>query len=119
MRNTLNFLIDIGLRVTTLAQDSIDLVKTRSKNTMKPVGSKFWSLAIAVFTLLSVVSADAAMKANRAVVRAVRGTAEYSSDGNSWKKLSVGTQLNEKARIKTLRHRQWTCSLGPTGRWYA
>lgn len=68
---------------------------------MKPVGSKFWSLAIAVFTLLSVVSADAAMKANRAVVRAVRGTAEYSSDGNSWKKLSVGTQLNEKARIKT------------------
>ena len=58
-----------------------------------------YAVAIAAALLLS-VSAQA--KANKAVVRAVRGgTAEITTDGKNWKPAKVGQQLGEHSAVKT------------------
>jgi hypothetical protein len=58
-----------------------------------------YAVAIAAALLLT-VSAHA--KANKAVVRAVRGgTAEITNDGKNWKPAKVGQQLGEHSAVKT------------------
>jgi hypothetical protein len=58
--------------------------------------------ALAVAAFVSTASVQAAPQQNQAVVRAVRGTANYSSDaGANWKKLSVGTRLSQNSVIRT------------------
>lgn len=69
---------------------------------MRPVGiSKVFGLALAA-ALLGIVATEAAPVQNRAEVRAVRGTANYSTDrGANWKKLNVGTRLGEHSVVRT------------------
>lgn len=70
---------------------------------MKVAGSfsKFLGFALAVAAYLS-ASSEAAVSHNQAVVRAVRGTAQYTTDGGSaWKKLSVNTRIGENSVIRT------------------
>lgn len=69
---------------------------------MRPFGiSKVFGLAIAA-ALLGLVASEAAPVQNRAEVRAVRGTANYSTDrGANWKKLNVGTRLGEHSILRT------------------
>lgn len=71
---------------------------------MRPVGalSKFLGFALAVVAFASTASLQAAPEQKQAVVRAVRGTANYSTDaGANWKKLSVGAKLNQNSTIRT------------------
>lgn len=71
---------------------------------MRPVGalSKTLGLALAAAALVSTASVQAAPVQNKAVVRAVRGTANYSSDaGANWKKLNVGASLKQNSVIRT------------------
>src|SRR5688572_29756004 len=71
---------------------------------MRPVGavSRILGFAVAVAALLSAATAQAAPEQNKAVVRAVRGTANYSTDrGANWKALKVGTSLNQNSVIRT------------------
>lgn len=71
---------------------------------MRPVGalSKFLGFALAVVAFASTASLQAAPQQNQAVVRAVRGTANYSTDaGANWRKLSVGAKLNQNSVIRT------------------
>jgi hypothetical protein len=64
--------------------------------------SKLLGFALAVAAVLSVSSSEAAVAHNKAVVRAVRGTANYSTDkGATWKKLAVNTQIGENSTIRT------------------
>ena len=70
---------------------------------MRPVGrlSRLLGLAVAV-GVFGGITAQAAPVQNKAVVRAVRGTANYSQDrGANWKKLNVGAQLSQNAVIRT------------------
>ena len=69
---------------------------------MRPVGfSKVFGLALGV-AVLGMLSSQAAPVQNRAEVRAVRGTANYSTDrGANWKKLNVGTRLGEHSVVRT------------------
>lgn len=70
---------------------------------MRPVGrlSRLLGLAVAVGVFVG-ITAQAAPVQNKAVVRAVRGTANYSQDrGANWKKLNVGAQLSQNAVIRT------------------
>jgi hypothetical protein len=70
---------------------------------MRPVGalSKFLGFALAV-AAFATASVEAAPRQNQAVVRAVRGTANYSTDaGANWKNLSVGMRLNQNSVIRT------------------
>jgi hypothetical protein len=69
---------------------------------MRPVGiSKVFGLALGA-ALLGILSTTAAPVQNRAEVRAVRGTANYSTDrGANWKKLNVGTRLGEHSVVRT------------------
>jgi len=60
------------------------------------------SFAVAAAAFLSAVSASAAPSQNSAVVRAVRGTANFSTDrGANWKKLSVGAKLKQDSVVRT------------------
>src|ERR1043165_5826038 len=71
---------------------------------MTPVGgiSKFLGIAIACAAFLSATNSQAAMEQNQAVVRGVRGTANYSNGrGANWKKLNVGTRLGQNSVIRT------------------
>ena len=71
---------------------------------MRPVGalSKILSLAVALAAFVSAATLQAAPQKNTAVVRAVRGTANYSTDaGANWKKLSVGNKLEQNSVIRT------------------
>ena len=68
---------------------------------MKSVGncSKLIACGVAVTAMLIAASAEAAV--NRAIVRAIRGTAEYSVAGSDWKSLRVGQALSPTSRLKT------------------
>jgi hypothetical protein len=71
---------------------------------MRPVGavSKVLGFAVAVAALLSATTAQAAPEQNKAVVRSVRGSANYSTDrGANWKTLKVGTALNQNSVVRT------------------
>jgi hypothetical protein len=71
---------------------------------MRPVGavSKVLGFAVAVAALLSATTAQAAPEQNKAVVRSVRGSANYSTDrGANWKTLKVGTSLNQNSVVRT------------------
>lgn len=77
------------------------IVNTRSKD-MKGIGRTLKALLLtaALAALSGLFTAQAAE--NKAQVRAVRGTAQYSTDmGKSWKSLRVGTSLGQKTMIKT------------------
>jgi hypothetical protein len=70
---------------------------------MRPVGavSRIMGFAVACAALLSATT-QAAPEMNKAVVRAVRGTANYSTDrGANWKNLKVGTSLNQNSVVRT------------------
>jgi len=57
---------------------------------------------VACAAFLSASTTQAAPEQNKAVVRAVRGTANYSTDrGANWKALKVGTSLNQNSVIRT------------------
>jgi len=83
---------------------------------MRPVGfSKVFGLALGA-ALLGVLSSQAAPVQNRAEVRAVRGTANYSTDrGANWKKLNVGTRLGEHSVVRTSPGGQVDLFLGDNG----
>lgn len=68
---------------------------------MKQVGlfSKFLACAVALGSLWFADSAQAAP--GRAVVRAVRGSADFSDGSGSWKKMRVGSLLRQGAVIRT------------------
>src|SRR5688572_4466592 len=72
---------------------------------MTPVGAVSRALGFAVACaafLMSASTTQAAPEQNKAVVRAVRGTANYSTDrGANWKALKVGTSLNQNSVIRT------------------
>src|ERR1041385_5128315 len=71
---------------------------------MRPVGgiSKLLGIAVACAAFLSATSSQAAMEQNQAVVRGVRGTANYSNDrGGNWRKLNVGMKLGQNSVIRT------------------
>ena len=71
---------------------------------MTPVGavSRVLGFAVACAAFLSVGTTQAAPEQNKAVVRAVRGTANFSTDrGANWKSLKVGTSLNQNSVIRT------------------
>jgi hypothetical protein len=71
---------------------------------MTPVGavSRVLGFAVACAAFLSASTTQAAPEQNKAVVRAVRGTANYSTDrGANWKALKVGTGLNQNSVIRT------------------
>lgn len=58
--------------------------------------------AMACAAFLSAATAQAAPEMNKAVVRAVRGSANYSTDrGANWKTLKVGANLNQNSVIRT------------------
>lgn len=68
---------------------------------MKQVGllSKLLACVVALGAMLVAESAQAA--AGKAVVRAVRGSADYSDGSGSWKKMKVGVTLKQGAMIRT------------------
>lgn len=71
---------------------------------MRPVGalSKFLGIALAVVAFASTASLQAAPQQNQAIVRAVRGTANFSTDaGANWQKLTVGRKLSQNSVIRT------------------
>jgi len=71
---------------------------------MRPVGpiSKLLGIAVACAAFLGATNAQAAMEQNKAIVRGVRGSANYSTDrGANWKKLNVGANLNQGSVIRT------------------
>jgi hypothetical protein len=58
--------------------------------------------AVACAAILSAATAQAAPEMNKAVVRSVRGSANYSTDrGANWKTLKVGTSLNQGSVLRT------------------
>jgi len=70
---------------------------------MRPVGalSKLLGFALAV-AAFATASVEAAPRQNQAVVRAVRGTANYSTDaGANWRNLNVGMRLGQNSVIRT------------------
>src|SRR5262245_13716504 len=71
---------------------------------MRPVGaiSKVLGFAVAVAAFVGMTQAQAAAELNQAVVRGVRGSANYSTDrGANWKALKVGTTLKQNSVIRT------------------
>lgn len=71
---------------------------------MRPVGavSRILGFAVAVAALLSATTTQAAPEQGKAVVRSVRGTANYSTDrGANWRALKVGTSLNQNSVVRT------------------
>jgi len=58
--------------------------------------------AIAVAAFIGATHVQAAMEMNEAVVRGVRGTANYSTDrGANWRDLKVGAKLKQNSIIRT------------------
>lgn len=71
---------------------------------MRPVGaiSRIMGFAVAVAAFVATTHVQAAAEQNEAVVRGVRGTANYSTDrGSNWKDLRVGTRLKQNSIIRT------------------
>lgn len=82
---------------------------------MKSAGnfSKLIACGVAATAMLLASSAEAAV--NRAIVRAIRGTAEYSVAGAPWKTLRVGQALNPTTSVKTGVSSQVDLFLGDNG----
>ena len=58
--------------------------------------------AVAVAAFVGTIQLQAAPQQNEAVVRSVRGTANYSTDrGSNWKDVKVGTRLKQNSIIRT------------------
>jgi hypothetical protein len=71
---------------------------------MRPVGaiSRMMGFAIAVAAFVGATHVQAVPEMNEAVVRGVRGTANYSTDrGSNWRDLKVGTKLRQNSIIRT------------------
>src|SRR5688572_13730841 len=70
---------------------------------MKHLGSFMNKILVCTLSLLvvSLVSAQAAEKQGKAEVRAIRGTAKYSTGGGQWMPLKVGTVLRSGSIIQT------------------
>jgi hypothetical protein len=71
---------------------------------MRPVGaiSRIMGFAVAVAAFVATTQVQAAIEQNEAVVRGVRGTANYSTDrGSNWRDLKVGTKLRQNSVIRT------------------
>src|SRR5688500_18386565 len=61
-----------------------------------------FAVGLAAFASMSSVGTQAAPQENQAKVRAVRGSANFSTDrGANWKKLNVGANLNQNSVIRT------------------
>jgi len=72
--------------------------------------------AIAVAAFVGAMHVEAAPQQNEAVVRGVRGTANYSTDrGSNWKDLKVGTKLRQNSIIRTAPGGQVDLFLGDNG----
>jgi hypothetical protein len=85
---------------------------------MRPVGaiSRIMGFAIAVAAFVGATHIQAAPQQNEAVVRGVRGTANYSTDrGSNWKDLKVGTKLRQNSIIRTAPGGQVDLYLGDNG----
>jgi hypothetical protein len=71
---------------------------------MRPVGaiSRIMGFAVAVAAFVGTAHVQAAAEMNEALVRGVRGTANYSTDrGSNWRDLKVGTRLKQNSIIRT------------------
>jgi hypothetical protein len=71
---------------------------------MRPVGaiSRIMGFAVAVAAFVGSSHVQAAAELNEAIVRGVRGTANYSTDrGSNWRDLKVGTKLKQNSVIRT------------------
>lgn len=75
--------------------------------------SKWVGCGIAASALMMASSVEAAV--GKAVVRAVRGTAEYSMSGGDWKTLTVGKVLGPTSSVKTGVNSQVDLYLGDNG----
>lgn len=84
---------------------------------MRPVGfAKLFGFVLAAAAMLGMASVQAAPTQNKAVVRGVSGTANYSNDkGANWKKLNVGAQLNQASIIRTAPGARVDLFLGDNG----
>ena len=85
---------------------------------MRPVGaiSRIMGFAIAVAAFVGAMHVQAAPQQNEAVVRGVRGTANYSTDrGSNWKDLKVGAKLRQNSIIRTAPGGQVDLFLGDNG----
>jgi len=72
--------------------------------------------AIAVAAFVGATQVQAVPQQNDAVVRGVRGTANYSTDrGSNWKDLKVGTKLRQNSIIRTAPGGQVDLFLGDNG----
>jgi len=72
--------------------------------------------AIAVAAFVGAMHVEAAPQQNEAVVRGVRGTANYSTDrGSNWRDLKVGTKLRQNSIIRTAPGGQVDLYLGDNG----
>ncbi|MSU20030.1 MAG: hypothetical protein EXS30_01380 [Pedosphaera sp.] len=82
---------------------------------MKPVGSftKWMACGVAVAGMLVSSSAQAAV--GKAVVRAVRGTAEFSDQAGAWKPLKVGKVLGPGSSVRAGVSSQADLFLGENG----
>ncbi len=85
---------------------------------MRPVGaiSRMMGSVIAVAAFVCVTHVEAAPQMNDAIVRGVRGTANYSTDrGSNWRDLKVGTKLKQNSVIRTAPGGQVDLFLGDNG----
>jgi hypothetical protein len=58
--------------------------------------------AVAVAAFVGTIQVQAAAEMNEAIVRGVRGTANYSTDrGSNWRELKVGARLRQNSIIRT------------------
>ena len=83
---------------------------------MKSIGSfsKWIACGVAAASFFVASSAEAA-GVGRAVVRAIRGTAEYSVQGGQWSTLTVGKALGPTSSVKTGVNSQVDLFLGENG----
>ncbi|MBI2948680.1 MAG: FecR domain-containing protein [Verrucomicrobia bacterium] len=68
---------------------------------MKSIGSLSRWIACGVVAVSNLLATSTEAAVGRAVVRAVRGTAEYSVQGGEWKTLAVGKVLGPTSSVKT------------------
>ncbi|MBM3834514.1 MAG: FecR domain-containing protein [Verrucomicrobia bacterium] len=84
---------------------------------MKPVGSfsQWMVCGVGLAAMLFVSSAQAAPVEGKAVVRTVRGTAEFSEQGGAWKPLRVGKVLGSGSAVRAGVGSQIDLFLGENG----
>lgn len=84
---------------------------------MKNLGSFMNKILVCTLSLLvvSLFSAQAAEKQGKAEVRAIRGTAKYSTGGGQWMPLKVGTVLRSGSIVQTASASSVDLFLGQNG----